>query len=1599
MDEEDSQEVLVNRKVSQRRGQRNLFVLTDEEDSAAEGGNSEESVGSREEDEAEEDRDEDEEDSDVCLEREDGAMKGVEGSAARVAALLDDLSSDDEAEKCPICLHSFQEQPVATPASCLHHFCLDCILEWSKNVNSCPVDRLAFGSIHLRKCYGGKVQKMIPVQEPVKVEEEEISVDFDQTSCEVCGRRDREDRLLLCDGCDAGYHIECLTPPLDAVPVEEWFCPECTSNNPHTDSAEEVSEDEVVALQTDAVPTSGRLRTSTAGRMRSIARTRQSERVRATVNRNRITQAHAHQHVPRYLIQSTWLDGTISAVLNSSACTHKGKTDEKHLKTQRKKASTESSSSSSSKNRTAGKDIKLHRGHLNSTRLGQKQVAKKDPAPHSRITKSSRTGKPKQSPPARPLGYHPKIRPASLSVYGDSSDLDPFDDESSAGESLPVVDMSRRGLSHSALRSHQPVARPIQHGLSRHSSSMSETDIMEDSAPVPDLLGNILSGQSLLLMDSSTMVINRDGSLKLGKPVCASSSKTSISSHTDTFEFETEVHVGIASGSGSSGDTEPSHPLPHTPSSSHSFPGPSSSSAKPTSPLAPPIMPGNVCSPNLAPERPPNVCAPQPVNPVALSQRSWSKTSSPSLPLRHSNSMSDWASREKGADTGVGTVKKALSKPLLLDVSRLPRIPKIRRGADSRTTPQDRAGTSCTSSFSSSWTSTLNPSSSSTVSICVSAPRSVLHTRCPSSPERHTSSLGSAENRLSEKQSGKLHDPFHLIGSQLLCSDGVPEGNTLDHHSKGVMPGEKGVVPYVYGCNYDDADFRTKPESIDEAIKERTKYSECSENVKMERVSHRNLLQEGQPAICNSRTDVANANSKKCRSRNVSSSQKQDSCLRSEKNKSKPKDRHSRSRSSSCSAPRGKSDPDARGKLKDRHTWSGGPDGSRSGTETKMKSRETTTSCSPSKERKRVRSSSESSPSESPERPRKRRRCSPSRSPQRWSNSSSGDPSRNGIPSERDHEWRNRKGSESQGLSQPRSRSRSRSRERRKDQVRSQSSRRSKDRSRSKDGNRARSRSLSRDRKNEKDSTHSSCSRENSRSTEIPTSVSPADLVNNQKPVSLKYPKDPTDHKEMQQGKHFSHSNVRKPQKLKTEKNASLSGVKEEVSAFVFVDKKGKSRSENKKEKKRKREIKADLEKMAKIELRVQSHMKSSCQPQMTTYVETDPQPAILPIGKKEHFSEVTDSAGSVSPQKRFVAQEEKGMKESLPATHPKKRPKEISVEDTNHLSVGYTLNSQGVRKSVNTEVTGTACDMGSTVITDTPETVGGMESTVITDTSEAVGGMESTVTTDTTDTVGNMESTVITDTPETIVGMENTVIADTPETITGMENTVITDTPDTVGDMESTVITDTSETVGDMEGTVITDTPETVGNMESTVITAISETVGDMGDAKIMDRLVAKQEGQEAVKPEMVPAVIVASSTRSRRPVKRVTWSLQEVDAPPAQPKRLLPPNTVRQSDKDGLQIPASPTQEQDMKKLHLKERAVEEVKLAIKPFFQKKEITKEEYKEIWGKAVQKICCSKSGEISPERVANLVKAYVEKYQLLKKQQKERRSQELEGTL
>ncbi|CAL1296003.1 unnamed protein product [Larinioides sclopetarius] len=179
------------------------------------------------------------------------------------------ISSDEggEKESCPICLNRFIGQDLGIPESCDHIFCLECIREWAKNINTCPIDRTEFNYVNLKSTPNGKILKKIKVK--VQPKEPENALQQEATLCEVCHLGDREDRLLLCDACDLAYHCECLDPPLFHVPIEEWFCPPCSG-----------------ILQNGAVagPSVSRSR-------RVIPRTRASENVRTRVQDRRTRPA------------------------------------------------------------------------------------------------------------------------------------------------------------------------------------------------------------------------------------------------------------------------------------------------------------------------------------------------------------------------------------------------------------------------------------------------------------------------------------------------------------------------------------------------------------------------------------------------------------------------------------------------------------------------------------------------------------------------------------------------------------------------------------------------------------------------------------------------------------------------------------------------------------------------------------------------------------------------------------------------------------------------------------------------------------------------------------------------------------------------------------------------------------------------------------------------------------------------------------------------------------------------------------------------------------------------------------------------------------
>ena len=71
--------------------------------------------------------------------------------------------------------------------------------------------------IHMDRCAPCNLPNLV-------TSEEGVSADLE---CEICGSASMVDPMLICDGCDKGFHLHCLRPPLERVPAGEWKCPAC----------------------------------------------------------------------------------------------------------------------------------------------------------------------------------------------------------------------------------------------------------------------------------------------------------------------------------------------------------------------------------------------------------------------------------------------------------------------------------------------------------------------------------------------------------------------------------------------------------------------------------------------------------------------------------------------------------------------------------------------------------------------------------------------------------------------------------------------------------------------------------------------------------------------------------------------------------------------------------------------------------------------------------------------------------------------------------------------------------------------------------------------------------------------------------------------------------------------------------------------------------------------------------------------------------------------------------------------------------------------------------------------------------------------------
>ena len=89
-------------------------------------------------------------------------------------------------------------------------------------------------------------------------QQEETSSDPDpDTICQVCKKARPSGTMLLCDfpGCDTGWHMTCLRPPVKSVPTGEWICPRHSAAwNPAEDEKPAAEEDQTETPSPEAGP-------------------------------------------------------------------------------------------------------------------------------------------------------------------------------------------------------------------------------------------------------------------------------------------------------------------------------------------------------------------------------------------------------------------------------------------------------------------------------------------------------------------------------------------------------------------------------------------------------------------------------------------------------------------------------------------------------------------------------------------------------------------------------------------------------------------------------------------------------------------------------------------------------------------------------------------------------------------------------------------------------------------------------------------------------------------------------------------------------------------------------------------------------------------------------------------------------------------------------------------------------------------------------------------------------------------------------------------------------------------------------------------------
>ena len=168
-------------------------------------------------------------------------------AAAAAAAAADVIFGD----VCAICQEDVETR--GRIDSCAHLFCLACVRRWAKIETRCPLCKARFSFIQPELMTsskdatdepGGRVTRSrttparrmkriyLPHRDQVYEDPdggELRGADVEEVLCVTCGDGGDEPHLMLCDGCDRGYHCYCVG--LDAVPLDDWHCATCAAGD------------------------------------------------------------------------------------------------------------------------------------------------------------------------------------------------------------------------------------------------------------------------------------------------------------------------------------------------------------------------------------------------------------------------------------------------------------------------------------------------------------------------------------------------------------------------------------------------------------------------------------------------------------------------------------------------------------------------------------------------------------------------------------------------------------------------------------------------------------------------------------------------------------------------------------------------------------------------------------------------------------------------------------------------------------------------------------------------------------------------------------------------------------------------------------------------------------------------------------------------------------------------------------------------------------------------------------------------------------------------------------------------------------------------